>query len=111
MQHILQVIPPLLVVAALLLVRLFDGRDAERRACGIGAAGVAAALAYLVLLVFPFACLRSELRVDLAPAGAELAAATTGHWPRDSTPLIRQIPWCKWRGPSGTAPRPTNRSS
>ena len=53
-------------------MRLFDGRDAERRACGIGAAGVAAALAYLVLLVFPFACLRSELRVDLAPLGRNL---------------------------------------
>ena len=71
-QHILQVIPPLLVVAALLLLRLFDGRGWERQAFGIGAAAVAAALAYLALLTFPFACLRSELRVDLAPLGRNL---------------------------------------
>lgn len=60
-QHILQVIPPLLVVAALLVLRLFDK-----------SIRVMAAVAYLAVLVFPFAGLRHQLRMDLAPPGADV---------------------------------------
>jgi hypothetical protein len=71
-QHILQIIPPLLVAAALLLLRLVDDRYWERQAGAVRAARAAVAAAYLALLVFPFACLHRELRVDLAPLGRNL---------------------------------------
>ena len=75
-QHILQVVPPLLVVAVLLVVRLFNRGSSESDPQHVGstchAVRIAIAAAYLFVLVFPFACLRHELRIDLASLGTDL---------------------------------------
>lgn len=72
LQHILQIIPPLLIVAPLLVLRLMDPRPAGDSASWRQAVRTATALAYLALLIFPLVCLRADFRCDLAPLGRDL---------------------------------------
>ena len=71
-QHILQVLPPALVVAACLVLRLLDGQRSNVSLHGNRALRVTTALAYLALLVFPVIGIWPDIRTDLAPLGKDL---------------------------------------
>jgi|GEM_PF-1894536 len=70
-QHILQVITPLLIIAPLLVLRLLNPSQ-EHAMPGKCFTKIALAMAYVSLLVFPFACLRTDFYGNLAPLGKDV---------------------------------------
>ena len=77
LQHILQIIPPLVVVASIFLMRLLCGHGRQDQARWKRALELTAALLYLTLLVFPMVCLRPGLRFDMARPGRSLPALSS----------------------------------
>jgi hypothetical protein len=70
-QHILQVSTPILIVAPLFILRMLN-LPRERAMTRKRALRTSFALAYVALLVFPFACLRTDYCGNLAPLGQDV---------------------------------------
>jgi hypothetical protein len=72
LQHILQSISPLFVVASFIILRLVGRHDSQPPAAWKYATKVATALVYVTLLALPLGRLHAWLRVDLASLGTDL---------------------------------------